>query len=84
MNKKTLIAAMLVLASTSFAQDGSAQEVQTQDETQVALVTENDILELEDAVSSDDNVAAVPEPTAFGLLALGLAVGGGLLVRRKD
>lgn len=56
--------------------------------TEVSALSAEDLLISNDPITLKLNreevpSSSVPEPTTFGLIAMALAVGGGLIVRRK-
>jgi len=87
MKIRIFIVAILVAVCFAITKPGFADEV-----VNTALpsdISTSEILNGEDFDPTDvvalerTNPPGVPEPATFGLIALGLAVGGGLLVRRK-
>ena len=86
MKRRFVIAAICIAAALFGGESVSAQE-----DVEAATIINNAIEHLED-IAVDDSApledenkpsTSVPEPTTFGLIAMGLAVGGGLMVRRK-
>ena len=60
------------------------ETVQETTAVNVVELTNEQLMNIDERiVNGDSQAVSVPEPTAFGLIAFGLAVGGGLMIRRK-
>ena len=85
MNFKLFVFALLIgltlFGSLAFA-DLVTEANRSSDTVEISTVS---FTEAVDSTTLDSSASAVsvPEPAAFGLISIALAVGGGLLVRRK-
>ena len=78
-------AAIFVLFSFSLCLACPADTVPNSETQASAQISEIDFVESEAAVTLEEDTESitVPEPATFGLITLGLAVAGGLLVRNR-
>lgn len=88
MKKRIFIAAICLAGGFAIANSAFA-DIEEKKVSGVTDLSPADILHADDPVELQEVPPAgeggsVPEPTTFGLIALGLAVGGGLLVRHKS
>ena len=86
MNRLFLFAAISLSGVLAFSSSAVAEI--TDEDKGITIVNPADLLEMEEShtvVLEEEDVpsTSVPEPATFGVIAMAMAVGGGLMIRRK-